>query len=128
MAVSPATVPAKTNDRMTLGPVIGTASVSTMKMPVPIVAPMPNSDSWNSPIVRASSPSPVSAPVSSAIAATGLRRKSCSRSEALPPGTDAIAPPQSMSRASRSAQVSRRTTRRAVPFATNTTGIRRFPL
>ena len=49
-----------------------------MKMPVPTVAPMPNSESWNSPIVRASSPSPVSAPVSSAITPTGLRRQICS--------------------------------------------------
>jgi hypothetical protein len=43
MAVSPATVPAITNDRMTAGPPIGTACVRTMKMPVPIVAPTPNS-------------------------------------------------------------------------------------
>jgi hypothetical protein len=45
MAVRPATVPAKTKDRITAGPPIGTACVSTMKMPVPIVAPTPNSDS-----------------------------------------------------------------------------------
>jgi hypothetical protein len=54
------------NANTTDGPLIGTAWVSTMKMPVPIVAPMPNSDSWNRLIVRASSPPSVSAPVSSA--------------------------------------------------------------
>jgi len=43
--------------RMTAGPATGTACVSTMKMPVPIVAPMPNSESWKSPIDRASWPS-----------------------------------------------------------------------
>jgi len=42
---------------MTAGPATGTACVSTMKMPVPIVAPMPNSESWKSPIDRASWPS-----------------------------------------------------------------------
>ena len=54
-------------------------------MPVPIVAPMPNIESWNSPIDRDSSPSPVSVPLSAAIAATGLRRRTCSRSDAIAP-------------------------------------------
>ena len=76
-------MPANTNDQITAGPATGTACVSTMKMPVPIVAPMPNIDSWNSPIERASSPSPVSVPVSAVIAVTGLRRRTCSRSDGL---------------------------------------------
>ena len=80
MAVRPATTPATTNEMMTAGPASGTATVSTMKMPVPIVAPMPNSESWKSPIVRASSPSPVSVPVSSVITVTGLRRQICCHS------------------------------------------------
>ena len=61
-----------TNDTMTAGPPTGTAIVSTMKMPVPIVAPMPNIESWNSPIERASSPSPVSVPASAVIVAHRL--------------------------------------------------------
>jgi hypothetical protein len=39
-------------------------------MPVPMVAPTPNIDNWNKPIVRASSLPPVSAPVSSDISGT----------------------------------------------------------
>jgi hypothetical protein len=42
-----------------------------------MVAPMPIIESWNSPIVRASSPRPESAPVSSAMTVTGLRRVNC---------------------------------------------------
>ena len=94
MAVSPATTPAIANDQTTAGPAIGTASVSTMKIPVPMVAPMPNRDSWNSPMVRASSPPPESAPVSSAIMVTGLRRRNCRPNVgrlAGPSDTDAIA-------------------------------------
>jgi hypothetical protein len=46
-----------------------------MKMPVPIVAPIPKAVSWKSPMERASSPPPVSAPVSAVMATTGLRRR-----------------------------------------------------
>ena len=46
-----------TNDQTTAGPATGTAWDRTKKMPVPIVAPMPIIESWNSPIERASSPS-----------------------------------------------------------------------
>ena len=46
-------------------------------MPVPIVAPTPNIESWNSPIERSSSPPPVSVPVSAVISLTGLRRSAC---------------------------------------------------
>src|SRR5215217_7483887 len=87
MAVSPATTPAKTNDTMTAGPATGTAAVRTMKIPVPIVAPIPNIESWNKPIERASSPVPVSVPVSSVIAATGLRRETSRHSDVSPPPT-----------------------------------------
>src|SRR5215218_9050829 len=95
MAVKPATAPAITNDQITAGPATGTACDSTMKMPVPIVAPTPNSVSWNSPIVRASSPFSVSAHVSSAMTLTGLVRRICSRSDGFaPPRTAVIAPPR----------------------------------
>src|SRR5687767_11070768 len=70
---------------MTAGPATGAASLSTKKMPVPIVAPMPNVDSWNSPIERESSPPSLSAPVSAAMTLTGLRRVTCSRSDAIAP-------------------------------------------
>ena len=83
MAVRPATTPANTNDRITAGPPIGTAAVSTMKMPVPMVAPMPNIESWNSPIERFSSPPSVSVPDSSVIAVTGLRRETCCHSDGV---------------------------------------------
>src|SRR3954453_807228 len=66
MAVRPATVPASTNDRITAGPATGTACVSTMKMPVPIVAPTPNSVSWNNPMERLSSPRVEAVPASAA--------------------------------------------------------------
>ena len=59
---------------MTAGPATGAASLRMKKMPVPIVAPMPNVDSWNSPIQRASSPPSVSAPVSAVMTLTDLRR------------------------------------------------------
>src|SRR3954447_2218829 len=89
MAVSPATVPAITNARMTAGPPTGTACVSTMKMPVPIVAPTPNSVSWKRPMLRASSPSPsppwASVPVSSVMIPTGFRRRTCSFKDAIAP-------------------------------------------
>src|SRR5690606_7550549 len=52
MAVSPATTPAKTNDQITAGPAMGTASDSTKKIPVPIVAPIPIAESGRSPMVR----------------------------------------------------------------------------
>src|SRR5918997_1366675 len=95
MAVRPATRPATTKDRITDGPASGTAEVSTMKMPVPTVAPMPNSDSWNRPIVRASSPSPVSVPVSSVMTVTGLRRQICCHSDGDAPScSEAISPPR----------------------------------
>src|SRR5918992_4234994 len=95
MAVRPATTPANTNDHTTAGPAIGAASVRTMKMPVPIVAPMPNSESWNKPIVRASSPSPVSVPVSSVMTVTGLRRESCCHSDGdVSSPSDAMSPPR----------------------------------
>src|SRR6478609_11839425 len=70
-----------TNDQMTAGPAMGTASDNTKKMPVPMVAPTPNIDSWKSPIERESSLLPVSLPVSSSISTTGLRRNSCWLSE-----------------------------------------------
>ena len=66
-----------TNDQMTAGPAIGTASDRMKKMPVPMVAPTPNMESWNSPMVRVSSLFPVSLPVSSSIWTTGLRRNNC---------------------------------------------------
>src|SRR4029078_13483567 len=78
MAVRPATAPAITNDQITAGPATGTACESTKKMPVPMVAPTPNIESWKSPIERVSSLWPVSVPVSADISGTGLRRKSCS--------------------------------------------------
>ena len=40
---------------MTAGPAIGIASLSTKKMPVPIVAPTPNIMSWKVPRLRVSS-------------------------------------------------------------------------
>ena len=46
-------------------------------MPVPMVAPTPNMESWKSPIERASSLLPESVPVSADISGTGLRRNSC---------------------------------------------------
>ena len=75
--MSPATTPATTNDHTTAGPAIGTAWLSTKKMPVPMVAPMPIVESWNSPIDRSSSPPPVSVPVSAISSLTGLRRRAC---------------------------------------------------
>jgi hypothetical protein len=57
-----------------------------MKMPVPIVAPTPNSVSWNRPIVRASSPCPPSTPVSAVIVPTGLRCSTRCNRVALPAG------------------------------------------
>src|SRR5690349_18232999 len=54
-----------------------------MKMPVPIVAPTPNSVSWNNPIERASSPCVESVPASAVIAVTGLRRSTCCVSDAI---------------------------------------------
>src|SRR3954469_6018893 len=83
MAVRPATVPASTNDQITAGPATGTACVSTMKMPVPIVAPTPNSVSWNNPIERLSSPCVESVPASAVIAVTGLRRRTPCVSDAI---------------------------------------------
>src|SRR5829696_5990388 len=61
-----------------------------MKMPVPIVAPMPNIDSWKSPIERASSPFSVSVPVSAVIAVTGLRRRICSSKGCLTEAMDSL--------------------------------------
>ena len=111
-------------------------------MPVPMVAPTPNIDSWKSPIERASSLLPVSLPVSSSISTTGLRRNSFWLSEDMAasyryhlvaltqgsdsPGSAARSRPASrqryrqsgihaMSRAVKSAQVSRRTTSRDRP-------------
>ena len=46
-------------------------------MPVPMVAPMPNIESWKSPMVRASSLLSLSAPVSAVISGTGFLRNSC---------------------------------------------------
>ena len=83
--MSPATTPAITNDTITAGPATGTATESTKKMPVPMVAPTPNIDNWNTPIVRASSLRPVSAPVSSDISGTGLRRNNCWSVGMIPP-------------------------------------------
>src|SRR3954468_5721290 len=85
MAVRPATVPARTKARITAGPPTGAACVSTMKMPVPIVAPTPNSVSCSSPMLRDSSPASASAPVSSDITLTGLRRSICSFKDAIAP-------------------------------------------
>ena len=59
---------------MTAGPASGTASVSTMKIPVPIVAPTPNMVSWNRPIERLSSPPSSSGCVSVTNASTGFLR------------------------------------------------------
>jgi hypothetical protein len=42
MAESPAAMPAMTNEISTAGTASGTACCSTMKMPVPTVAPTPN--------------------------------------------------------------------------------------
>src|SRR5690349_20534464 len=70
-----------TNDQLTAGPAMSTASDNTKKMPVPMVAPTPNIDSWKSPIERDSSLWPVSLPVSSSISTTGLRLNSFSFSE-----------------------------------------------
>ena len=111
------------NEKTTPGPASGTADEKTMKMPVPIVAPMPKSESWNSVIVRFSSPPSVSAPVSAAIAATGLRRRTCSCS-------DAIAPPRSVDVARQQVVpglAPHHEPGRRRPRA-NTTGILRLPL
>ena len=59
---------------MTAGPASGTAAVSMMKIPVPIVAPTPNIVSWNKPIERLSSPPSASDPVSVTNASTGFLR------------------------------------------------------
>src|SRR3954452_4897718 len=75
--VRPSTAPAITNDQITAGPATGTACARTKKIPVPMVAPIPNMDSWNRPIVRTSSLWPVSVPLSCDISGTGLRRNSC---------------------------------------------------
>jgi hypothetical protein len=45
-------MPAITNEISTAGPAFGTACCSTMKIPVPTVAPTPNIVSWNVPILR----------------------------------------------------------------------------
>jgi hypothetical protein len=63
---------------------MGTAWLSTKKMPVPIVAPMPIVESWNRPMERSSSPPPVSVPVCAVSSDTGFRRSACWRSEAIP--------------------------------------------
>src|SRR6478609_7729275 len=55
------------------------------KIPVPIVPPIPIAERPHSPTVRLSSLRPVSAPVSSSISSTGLRRKACSRIDAIVP-------------------------------------------
>src|SRR3712207_1427217 len=69
---------------MTPGPASGTASVSTMKIPVPIVAPTPNIVSWNSPIERLSSPPSASGLVSVTNASTGfLRNRLCRAADPL---------------------------------------------
>ena len=98
-------------------------------MPVPIVAPTPNSVSWNSPIVRLSSPpSPVVRPGLLRHHADGLAPQDLllQGRHSLPVLLDRLATP--MSRASRSAHVSRRTTSRAAPSPAKTTGMRRVPL
>ena len=77
-------------------------------MPVPIVAPMPNSESWNSPIERASSPSGVGPRLLRHLG-DGLAPQ-----KLLLQCRHALPSLQSTSRASRSAQVSRRTTSLAV--------------
>jgi hypothetical protein len=51
MAERPAAMAARTNETSTAGPASGTAAESTKKMPVPTVAPTPNSVSWNVPIL-----------------------------------------------------------------------------
>ena len=65
-------IPASTNEKMTAGPASGTASVKTMKMPVPMVAPTPNIVSWNRPMERSSSPPSASGFVSVTKASTGF--------------------------------------------------------
>src|SRR5688500_13243011 len=64
---------------MTAGPASGTASVSMMKIPVPIVAPTPNMVSWNRPIERLSSPPSASGAVSVTNASTGFLRNTLRR-------------------------------------------------
>ena len=59
-----------------------------MKIPVPMVEPMPKADSWTRPIERERSPWPVSAPVSSVMAVTGFRRRICCLSDAIDPSLD----------------------------------------
>ena len=85
-------MPAITNDQITAGPATGTACPRTKKMPVPMVAPTPNMESWKSPIVRASSLWPESVPVSSDISVTGLRRNSCCANDAMIPSRPRRAP------------------------------------
>src|SRR5262245_28576630 len=55
------------------------------KIPVPIVPPIPIAERLQSPTVRLSSLFPVSAPVSSSISSTGLRRNTCSFNDATVP-------------------------------------------
>ncbi len=68
---------------ITAGPASGTASWSTKKMPVPTVAPTPNSVSWKVPKLRSSS-GPACGPLSPAM---GLRRFSCSPNDGDGPAT-----------------------------------------
>ena len=109
----------------------GTACVSTMKMPVPIVAPMPNIDSWKSPIERDSSPDPVSVPASAVISATAYAAGPAPAGGCFTASMSLLSRGTALlqtSRASRSSQVSRRTTARASPAPAKTTGMRRLPL
>src|SRR3954454_20926163 len=66
-------MPATMNETMTAGPLSGTASWSTKKMPVPTVAPTPNIISWKVPKLRFRS-GPSWPPRGGRI---GLRRVSC---------------------------------------------------
>ena len=52
-------------------------------MPVPMVAPTPNMESWKSPMVRASSLLSESAPLSAVISGTGFLRNSCCVNDAM---------------------------------------------
>jgi hypothetical protein len=72
-------------DQMTAGPAIGTAWLRMKKIPVPIVPPIPIAERPHSPTERLSSLFPVSAPVSSPISRTGLRRNTCSFNDATVP-------------------------------------------
>ena len=117
------------------GPPTGTACVRTMKMPVPIVAPTPNSVSWNSPMVRGSSPpSAVGARSRRSSRVTGLRRRTCSRrDEAVPPGRLAMPRPSLSSTVDVRARAGRPRSRAAPPASAapspaKTTGMRRLPL